>query len=74
VHTCNPALRRPRQEDHEFKATLGYIMKLCLRGEKKDNPDDYGLDDFSNLTPQGPEMGGQKFTAALNPTFCPPGP
>jgi hypothetical protein len=26
-----PALRRLRPEDHEFQATLGYIVKLCQR-------------------------------------------
>jgi hypothetical protein len=27
VHTVIPVLRRLRQEDHEFKASLGYIAK-----------------------------------------------
>jgi hypothetical protein len=26
-----PALGRWRQEDHEFQASLGYIVKLCLK-------------------------------------------
>jgi hypothetical protein len=26
-----PALRRLRQEDHEFKAILGYTERFCLK-------------------------------------------
>jgi hypothetical protein len=26
-----PALRRLRQEDHEFKICLGYVTKPCLK-------------------------------------------
>jgi hypothetical protein len=29
------ALRRLRQEDHEFEASLGCIAKLYLKGKKK---------------------------------------
>jgi hypothetical protein len=32
------ALRRPRQKDHEFEASLGYIARPYLNKEKKPNP------------------------------------
>jgi hypothetical protein len=30
-----PALRRLRQEDSKFKASLGYTAKPCLKNQKK---------------------------------------
>jgi hypothetical protein len=29
-----PALRRQRQEDHKFKASLGYMVTPCLKKPK----------------------------------------
>jgi hypothetical protein len=29
-----PALRRWKQEDQEFKVSLGYIVRLCLKNPK----------------------------------------
>jgi hypothetical protein len=29
-----PALRRQRQKDHEFKASLGYRVRLCFKNRK----------------------------------------
>lgn len=31
AHTCNPALRRPRQKDPELEANLNYTVKSCLK-------------------------------------------
>jgi hypothetical protein len=30
-----PALRKPRQKDLEFEASLGYRAKLCLKRERE---------------------------------------
>lgn len=31
VHAVKPALGKPRQKDHEFKATLEHIMRLSKK-------------------------------------------
>jgi hypothetical protein len=31
MHAVTSALRRLRQEGHEFKTSLGYIARLCLK-------------------------------------------
>jgi hypothetical protein len=31
VHICNTSTQRLRQEDTEFKASLGYVARLCLK-------------------------------------------
>lgn len=35
IHACN--LRRLRQADHEFQASLGYTRKLCLKTKQINN-------------------------------------
>jgi hypothetical protein len=30
-----PRLRGPKQEDHHFQASLGYIVRPCLRKKRK---------------------------------------
>jgi hypothetical protein len=33
VHTCNPSAREAKagEEDHKFRANLGYIVRPCLK-------------------------------------------
>lgn len=33
-HTCIPTLRMLKQKDFNFKASLGYTVKLCLKSKK----------------------------------------
>jgi hypothetical protein len=32
-----PALRRLRKEDHEFQASLLYLVRSCLKNKRKEN-------------------------------------
>jgi hypothetical protein len=41
------ALRRLRQEDHQFKAILGYIVRSCLEIPKKKNNNNNKRNDMS---------------------------
>jgi hypothetical protein len=34
VHTCNPVLGKLKQEDHKFKASLGYIVRSSLKNKE----------------------------------------
>jgi hypothetical protein len=34
VHACNSTLRRPRQENQEFEASLGYLVKPYLKNKQ----------------------------------------
>lgn len=38
VYTWNSSLPDLRQEDHEFKVTLGYLTRLCMSKQTKQNP------------------------------------
>jgi hypothetical protein len=35
IYTCNPTLRRLRQEDHEFKASLDYLQDTGSKTKQK---------------------------------------
>jgi hypothetical protein len=35
VHACNPTLRNLRQEDHEFKASLGKTLSQKTKSKKQ---------------------------------------
>jgi hypothetical protein len=35
VHTCNPSTWEARQEDGEFKDSLGNIARPCFKGRKE---------------------------------------
>jgi hypothetical protein len=37
------ALGRLRQEDHKFKANLGYTVKPCLKNKDKTNRQKHGM-------------------------------
>jgi hypothetical protein len=43
LYTCNPSTKRLRQEDHKFKASLGYMVKPCLKQKSttKENPQEH---------------------------------
>jgi hypothetical protein len=36
VHSCNPALRRLRQEVQEFKVSMGNIARPLLKKKRKE--------------------------------------
>jgi hypothetical protein len=35
VHTCNPNTWEAEVEVHKFKASLGYMVRPCLKKKKK---------------------------------------
>jgi hypothetical protein len=37
-HTCNPSTQELRPEDLEFEASLGYIVRPCLKTKTKTKP------------------------------------
>jgi hypothetical protein len=42
-----PALRRRRQEDHEFKVSMGYIGRTCLKKKNlKKKVTEFGMSDY----------------------------
>lgn len=39
-HACNPSAQRLMQEDRlEFKAGMGYVLRLCLKTEEEQEED-----------------------------------
>jgi hypothetical protein len=47
--SANPALRRLRQEDGKFEANLGYIVRSCLKRERKEGRREEGMEEKDDL-------------------------
>jgi hypothetical protein len=61
IHSCNPKThRRWRQEDLEFKTSLGYIVKFFLKTNKQTNKQTKTAKAFINL----PHTHGQQAPAS----------